>query len=348
MTETKEIIIEEQNRYNVDDEKKWCVYCHTNKANGKKYFGITSRDPEKRWKDGNGYRNQIVFWRAICKYTWDGFTHEIIVDNLTEYEAKEKEIELIASYKTNCNKYHNPMYGYNMTNGGDGTYGYFPTEETCKKISDSLKGRVMSEASRHKMSESRKGMVFTEEHKMKISEGQLGKKLSEETKKKIGTSRVGKYNGTDNPNYGNHKLAGKNNPMYGKQHTQETRQKISQNLKGKMKGEKNFFYNNHDFAGFNSGRAAPVYCIELDEIFWGARKVEVKYKIAHQSIPKCCTGKRNSAGKHPITNEPLHWLYVYDYLQKDSTVIQGAITLGYITEDQVQEYLNNLKQKENE
>lgn len=40
---------------------------------------------------------------------------------------------------------------------------------------------------------------------------------------KVAQSRTG----AENPNYGNHKLAGENNPMYGKHHTQETLEKIS-------------------------------------------------------------------------------------------------------------------------
>lgn len=348
MEEKTENIIEVQKNQQVDDERKWCVYCHTNKQNGKKYFGITSRPVEERWKNGDGYRNQMVFWRAIKKYGWDNFLHEIIIDNLTEEEAKKKEIELIALYKTNCNRYRNPAYGYNMTDGGEGTSGRPLTEETRKKISESLIGREMSQESRKKMSESKKGISFTEEHKKKISEGQLGKKYSEETKKKISESKIGKYTGEDNPNYGNHKLAGENNPMYGKHHTEETRQKISKNVKGKFQGEKNFFYDNHEFSGINNGRATPVYCIELDEIFWGAKDVEDKYKIAHQSIPKCCTGKRNYAGKHPITNESLHWLYINDQHQNDDIVVYGAITLGYATIERFNEYLNNLKQKGND
>ena len=37
---------------------------------------------------------------------------------------------------------------------------------------------------------------------------------------------------------------------------------------------------------------------------------------------------------------------VYDKITKDGTAIQGAVSLGYITEEQVNNYLNNLKQKE--
>lgn len=35
-------------------------------------------------------------------------------------------------------------------------------------------------------------------------------------------------------------------------------------------------------------------------------------------------------------------------IKKNETMIQGAITLGYITEEQVNEYLNSLKEKEND
>jgi hypothetical protein len=42
-----------------NEDKKWCVYVHTNKFNGKKYVGITSTKPEDRWRNGRGYaRNQ--------------------------------------------------------------------------------------------------------------------------------------------------------------------------------------------------------------------------------------------------------------------------------------------------
>ena len=46
-------------------ENKWQVYIHINKINNKKYVGITSeKDPNKRWKNGLGYKQQI-FYKAI-------------------------------------------------------------------------------------------------------------------------------------------------------------------------------------------------------------------------------------------------------------------------------------------
>lgn len=102
--------------------KSYCVYCHTNILNNKKYFGITGANkPEYRWhKDGSGYKDQ-VFGRAIEKYGWNNFKHEIIYKDLTYDNACKKEIELIKKYQTT-----NSKYGYNKSSGGDcislGTY----------------------------------------------------------------------------------------------------------------------------------------------------------------------------------------------------------------------------------
>lgn len=65
----------------------FCVYCHTNLQNGKRYIGITKQDPERRWRNGDGYKNG-AFHNAIMKYGWGGFRHEVLFSELTEAEAK--------------------------------------------------------------------------------------------------------------------------------------------------------------------------------------------------------------------------------------------------------------------
>lgn len=113
-------------------EKKYCVYVHTNKANGKKYVGITSMLPEKRWANGRGYRSNRLFYRAIQKYGWDGFAHEVLEGGLTKQSAYEMEVELIRSMQLT-----NPEHGYNLDKGGNGSNRI--TEETRKKLSDGTK-----------------------------------------------------------------------------------------------------------------------------------------------------------------------------------------------------------------
>ena len=115
--------------------KNWCVYMHTNKINGKKYIGITSRQPEVRWKkDGKGYR-EGKFRYAIQKYGWDNFEHEIIASDLTKEEAEKMEIEIIAKFNTRDDK-----YGYNLAIGGKSSAGFTHSEETKKICGLAQKG----------------------------------------------------------------------------------------------------------------------------------------------------------------------------------------------------------------
>lgn len=87
--------------------KKYCVYLHKNKNNGKCYVGITSRKPQERWQCGNGYRRQPKFFNAILKYGWDNFEHIILEDNiLNEEEALEKETYYIQKYNSIKNGYN--------------------------------------------------------------------------------------------------------------------------------------------------------------------------------------------------------------------------------------------------
>lgn len=115
--------------------KCWTVYVHTNKINGKKYIGITSRKPEVRWeKDGKGYR-EGKFRYAIQKYGWDNFDHEIIATGLTNDEANKMEIELIDKFNT-----RDDNYGYNIVIGGGSSIGFTHSEETKKICGLAQKG----------------------------------------------------------------------------------------------------------------------------------------------------------------------------------------------------------------
>lgn len=101
-----------------NEHKKWTVYIHISPSN-KKYVGITSLNPpSKRWANGKGYSKNKYFARSIEKYGWNNFEHIIYMENLSEKDAKDLEIKLIAEYQSNQKE-----YGYNLTAGGDGTKG---------------------------------------------------------------------------------------------------------------------------------------------------------------------------------------------------------------------------------
>lgn len=112
----------------------YTVYIHISPS-GKRYVGVTSQSVERRWqKNGAGYRNQKLFWRAICKYGWDSFSHIVVKTGLEEKTAFQLERALIAKYKT-----QNPQFGYNMTEGGEGHTGYSPVSSTRELLSQATK-----------------------------------------------------------------------------------------------------------------------------------------------------------------------------------------------------------------
>lgn len=135
-------------------EKNYCVYCHVSPA-GKRYVGVTSKKPSKRWQNGRGYKYNSHFFTAIKKYGWDNFQHIILQENLTREEASEEERRLIEEYEST-----NPEKGYNISTGG--AHGGHPTSEEAKaKISKANKGRPCPEYQKRHLSKLNKGIIPT-------------------------------------------------------------------------------------------------------------------------------------------------------------------------------------------
>ena len=134
------------------ESKKYIVYMHKNKINGKVYIGITCQKTNYRWGAGSGYKQQKKFYNAICKYGWNNFEHIILFENLTFKDAKEKEIETIDKYNS-----FSKDYGYNATKGGDGSNGVPCSEEKKIKISKANKGHKFTNETKELMSKLKKG-----------------------------------------------------------------------------------------------------------------------------------------------------------------------------------------------
>ena len=186
------------------ENKKWCLYCHTNKINGKKYFGITCQKPEKRWQNGLGYKTKY-FYNAIQKYGWENFDHAVLFTDLTLDEANRLEMQYIKGYHTCI--YDDPCHGYNSTFGGDGCVGYKHSDETKEKfksrimtqdtknkisrtVSKTNLGRVVSPETRAKISKSRSGIKHSDIARLKISQSQIGKPKSESWKEKVSKQHI--------------------------------------------------------------------------------------------------------------------------------------------------------------
>jgi predicted transcriptional regulator len=220
---------------------RYIVYKHTF-PNEKVYIGITSLKPERRWgENGRSYLRknndkycQPLMANAINKWGWENVKHEILFANLSKEDAEIKEKKLIYLYKSN-----DPMFGYNIQNGGNVNK---HSEETKRKMSEAQKGenhylygKHLPEETKRKMSEARKG----ENHHL------YGKHHSEETKRKISEARKGE-----------------NHHLYGKHHSEETKRKISEACKKNA-----------------NTRKKPVRCIETGIIYESITEAKEKTGI---------------------------------------------------------------------
>ena len=260
----------------VYDPPIWTVYMHVNKINGKKYVGITSQKPQKRWsKDGRGYApahgNNNLFYNAICKYGWKNFEHVILLSNVTSYVATVMEIYLINEIGT-----LDPQ-GYNSKSGGQrGTYGCKYSDNYCKKKSgynstSSLEVICLNNGERF-------GSAADAQRKTNA-------------KCVAYACRTGKYSGTD--------ING--NPlrwMYFKDYESLSEQEINEILSKKP-------YTHH---------MKSIICLNTEQTFPSALQA-VKFTDKNNSygIIETCKGERNYYGNHCLSGEPMHWMYKEDY-----------------------------------
>lgn len=149
----------------------YVVYCHTNKINGKRYIGITSRKPERRWRNGEGYSHNKHFYSSIQKYGWHNFTHEILYCGLKKEDACEIEKRLIEEYQTT-----DENKGYNIGTGGEhGAEGSKRTAEQNVRKSEQMKAVMNDPVIVSKISNARKGIKFSDEHIENLRISHLGK-----------------------------------------------------------------------------------------------------------------------------------------------------------------------------
>lgn len=149
---------------------------------GKVYIGQSTDCIERQ----NNYRRneskkQVKIYRSILKYGWETHKFEILeeclLEQLDEKEQYYKQIEL-----NKVNSDWEKMLFCHLIDGKGG----LKSEETRKKMSQSLKGKKHSEESKQKMRKPRPGSGD------KISKSNLGRKNSEIAKQNISKSKKGK------------------------------------------------------------------------------------------------------------------------------------------------------------
>lgn len=222
-------------------KENYCVYKHTSPS-GKVYIGITMQEVKKRWRNGLGYKKNKFFYRAIQKYGWENIKHEILFSGLSEKEAKQKEIELIALYKSNYSK-----HGYNQTLGGEGCKGYKFTEDQKRRLSEIQKQMV-------------------KDGKNRIIERNRSEKQIEYSRKNL--QKMHDYI-RNNPDFCKNRKSyvGKGNPNYGKHASEETKKIWHEQRAGRT-----LTFEWRKKISENSAAAKPVRCLETNTVFPSVRK----------------------------------------------------------------------------
>ena len=157
--------------------EKYYIYRITNNINHKTYIG-----QHKYYKSllvEDGYMGSgVLLGYAKKKYGIENFSKEIITIAMSSSEAN-----VLEKYYITKERKEN-IYGcYNVADGGQGGAGAWNkgipcSEETKKKLSESLKGRKhghLSEETKKKISDVHKGKQISEETKIMLSKYWKGK-----------------------------------------------------------------------------------------------------------------------------------------------------------------------------
>lgn len=277
----------------------YTIYMHKNKINGKMYIGQTCQNPKYRWKkDGSGYKECPNFWKAIQEEGWNNFEHIILKEKLTLEEANYWEEYYIAYYHTWID---DPQcWGYNMQKGGNNRTLSEEAKEHCKQHSLKL---WQSEGYKEKMSQIMKDKWQDPELREKFLKAnekarqehfeKTGSRdwISEEGKKRISEARK-KY------------IKEHGTATQGKHRSEETKRKISQTRK--ERGCPTPPHDEHWHEAMKKLRK-PIQCIETGVIFSSRTEAAEWANIKSSRISDYLAGRKKSAGRHPETNELLHW-----------------------------------------
>lgn len=204
--------------------------------NGKKYIGITIRNPEIRKNEHLSCSRKLnpkyIVHRAIKLFGEDSFDMIILETTTSQHELKLLEQKYIREHNT----YFENELGYNMTFGGEGNFGYKFSDEIKLKMSVLKKEYFKNNPEMIEKWKEKMKKYWTEEKKQAMS--QLKKEQIKNNPEIVEKWRKSRGEWTNEEREKQSLLAKerfKNNPKFAEEISK--RQKIRGNtLEGKIRG----------------------------------------------------------------------------------------------------------------
>ena len=205
-----------------------------------------------------------MFYGAVQKYGWHHIEHKILYTNLSKDEAIQKEIELIAEYKTTKRN-----AGYNRTTGGEGSAGAEYTDSHRRKIGAAVRRLWEDNGYRERQIDNLKSAWANEESRAKRINSLKKTWQNEELRQRQRDAN-----------------AGCNNGFYGRKHTNETKALLAELSRGKC--------------GALHPRSKPILqfsrCGEFIKRHESINLAAKENSISSPNLIKCLKGDTKSAG----------------------------------------------------
>lgn len=231
------------------------------------------------------FNNRGRYWNNIVKHCGKPVV-KLAAENLDEELSLFAEMECIDVLR------RRGVRLVNISDGGEGTTGWVPSEETRRKIGEANKHTPKAVGEQHGMY----GKKHTLESLAKMKEAQTkrewgekhpfyGRHHTEETRTKISQSRKGK-------------LVGQDNPFYGKKHAPEALEKMrNAHIGRKASDETKAKMKTSALASAPFKQATkPVFCITNQTRYYGLNDAAKQLNLHRQAIRMVCNGKLKQTG----------------------------------------------------
>lgn len=291
--------------------KDHVIYMIRNQINNKIYIGSAV----------NGRKRKNEHFTALRSHK---HPNRHLQNAFNKYGEKQFNFEILQIINDKQNLIEQEQYWmdiyypeYNIAPKAGSCLGMECSKETKRKISEARNGKKHSEESNKKLSESLKGRLLSEETKQKMSKFQKGRKHSEKTKRKISEAKKGMLNpmfgkiGNKHPNFGK-KLSKETKQKLseinkGKKHTEESKRKMSERKKGKKLSKETIQKLSKPIYQYDKNGTKLAY-------FKSMREAGKIFKIDETSINKCCKYKIKTAGG-----------YIWKYASDDTIIIGESV-----------------------